>query len=73
MGFIIYFASYGSTQLCVSLKLTLPLSQSARFYSKIAGWSRDRSFDKTLQNYLKVSQNYLESFLEVSEGLGTGE
>jgi hypothetical protein len=46
--------------LCISIKLTLPLSRSARFYSMIAGWSCDQSFDKTSRNYLEVSQNYLE-------------
>jgi hypothetical protein len=60
MGFIVLFASYGSTQLGVSLKLTLPLSRSARFYSTNTGWSRDQSFDKTSQNFLEVSRNYLE-------------
>jgi uncharacterized membrane protein len=60
MVFIILFASYGSTQLGVSLKLTLPLCQSVRFYSTNARWSRDQSFNKTSRNYLKVSQNYLK-------------
>jgi hypothetical protein len=46
--------------LCVSIKLTLPLSRSARFYSTSSGWSRDQSFDGTLQNYPEVSQNYLK-------------
>jgi ABC-type microcin C transport system permease subunit YejE len=32
MGLIILFSSYGSTQVCVSLKLTLPLSWSARSF-----------------------------------------
>jgi hypothetical protein len=32
MGFIILFTSYGSTQVCVSLKLTLLLSRSARSF-----------------------------------------
>jgi hypothetical protein len=32
MGFIVLIASYGRTKVCVSLKLTLPLSRSARSF-----------------------------------------